>query len=111
MLTLMLALALSAPADPTLADLQALRQTVVDDMAAGKIPASNRSLLNILVYVDQAIFWYSKGTGTGTAVARGYMRSMKIFLPILFKYAPLLTAADQAVLVSQVNQVLVDLGP
>lgn len=68
-------------------------------------------MLNILVYVDHAIFWYSQGTRTGKAMARSYMLPLKGFLPILFKHAPLLTAADKALLTAEVNQVLVDLGP
>lgn len=110
MLSLVLALLLSAPPDPVTVDLQTLHQTVVADQAAGKLP-SGFSFLNILPYVTNAEAKYATGTKSGKNLARSYMLGLKSQLPFVFQYTPLMTAADKALLTAQVDQVLVDLGP
>lgn len=109
MLALILSMALAAQGDPT-ADLAALHQTVVDDMAVGKLPAANTTIC-VLSYVNNAIVSNALGTARGRSRAKSWIISMRFILNFIFSRPSTLTAADKALLISEVNQALIDLGP
>lgn len=110
MLTLLLSLAFLVSPDPTLTDLQTLHQTVVADQAAGKLPAPPH-FNDILPFITNAQAKYATGTRSSKSIAKSYMLSLKMYLPFVFQVSPTLTAADKALLVSEVNQILADMGP
>jgi hypothetical protein len=110
MLTLIVAIALSVPPDPVAVDLQDLKGTVLADIAIGK-PTGPTNLVYILPYVYEAIIWNNIGGKLGRLGVLSNMMRMKSLLPFVFTFCPALTAADKALLVAKVDQVLADLGP